>query len=71
MTLHKYSEIHYIDWMEMYKLDTIDDTSKIFWDTLYRSEIHYIDWMEMYKLDTIDDTSKIFWDTLYRLNGNV
>ena len=64
MTLHKYSEIHYIDWMEMYKLDTIDDTSKIFWDTLYRL-------MEMYKLDTIDDTSKIFWDTLYRLNGNV
>ena len=36
-TLHKYSEIHYIDWMEMYKLDTIDDTSKIFLDTLYRS----------------------------------
>ena len=64
MTLHKYSEIHYIDWMEMYKLDTIDDTSKY-------SEIHYIDWMEMYKLDTIDDTSNIFWDTLYRLNGNV
>ena len=64
MTLHKYSEIHYIDWMEMYKLDTIDDTLKY-------SEIHYIDWMEMYKLDTIDDTSKIFWDTLYRLNGNV
>ena len=64
MTLQKYSEIHYIDWMEMYKLDTIDDTSKY-------SEIHYIDWMEMYKLDTIDDTSKIFWDTLYRLNGNV
>ena len=53
MTLQKYSEIHYIDWMEMYKLDTIDDTSKY-------SEIHYIDWMEMYKLDTIDDTSKIF-----------
>ena len=50
MTLQKYSEIHYIDWMEMYKLDTIDDTSKY-------SEIHYIDWMEMYKLDTIDDTS--------------
>ena len=64
MTLQKYSEIHYIDWMEMYKLDTIDDTSKY-------SEIHYIDWMEMYKLDTIDDTSQIFWDTLYRLNGNV
>ena len=36
MTLQKYSEIHYIDWMEMYKLDTIDDTSQIFWDTLYR-----------------------------------
>ena len=35
MTLHN-SEIHYIDWMEMYKLDTIDDTSQIFWDTLYR-----------------------------------
>ena len=64
MTLQKYSEIHYIDWMEMYKLDTIDDTSKIFLDTLYRS-------MEMYKLDTIDDTLNIFWDTLYRLNGNV
>ena len=36
MTLQIYSEIHYIDWMEMYKLDTIDDTSQIFWDTLYR-----------------------------------
>ena len=34
MTLQKYSEIHYIDRMEMYKLDTIDD--KLFWDTLYR-----------------------------------
>ena len=68
MTLQKYSEIHYIDWMEMYKLDTIDEIHL----TLQKySEIHYIDWMEMYKLDTIDDTSKIFWDTLYRLNGNV
>ena len=40
MTLQKYSEIHYIDWMEMYKLDTIDRwhfiDDKIFWDTLYR-----------------------------------
>ena len=41
MTLPKYSEIHYIDWMEMYKLDRIDDISQIFWDTLYR----------LYKLD--------------------
>ena len=45
----------------MYKLDTIDDTSQIFWDTLYRLNGN----------DTIDDTSQIFWDTLYRLNGNV
>ena len=46
MTLHKYSEIHYIDWMEMYKLDTNRwhfnsnilryDTLNIFSDTWYR-----------------------------------
>ena len=47
MTLQKYSEIHYIDWMEMYKLDTMMTLQKY-------SEIHYIDWMEM-TLDTIDD----------------